>query len=50
MSKAPGGKDFLGETTSLTVFVRKIREKLEDGPSNPRYLLTVLGIGYRIGD
>ncbi len=44
------GKDFLGETTSLTVFVRKIREKLEDDPSNPRYLLTVWGIGYRMGD
>ena len=32
---------------SVTVFVRKIREKLEPVPSDPRYLLTVWRVGYK---
>jgi DNA-binding response OmpR family regulator len=35
------------ETGTLTVHVRRLREKLEDDPSQPRYLETVWGIGYR---
>lgn len=33
---------------SITVLVRRIREKIEDDPSNPRHLLTVWRIGYRL--
>lgn len=32
---------------SVTVFVRKIREKIEPVPSDPRYLLTVWRVGYK---
>jgi DNA-binding response OmpR family regulator len=35
------------ETGTLTVHVRRLREKVEDDPSRPRYLETVWGIGYR---
>ena len=36
-----------GDTATVTVHVRRLREKLEDDPSDPRHLLTVRGIGYR---
>jgi two-component system response regulator VicR len=41
------GNDFIGETSSLPVFVRKIREKIEVDPAHPDYLQTVWRIGYR---
>ena len=34
----------------MTVFVRKIREKIEDDPSKPRYLMTVWRVGYKLAD
>ena len=36
------------DTGTVTVHVRRLREKLEDDPSEPRYLETVWGIGYRL--
>jgi DNA-binding response OmpR family regulator len=36
------------DTGTVTVHVRRLREKLEDDPSQPRYLQTVWGIGYRL--
>lgn len=44
------GKEFVGETTSLAVFIRKIREKIEEDPSHPRLIQTVWHVGYRFGD
>ncbi len=44
------GKEYVGETTSIAVFIRKIREKIEVDPSKPRYLQTVWRSGYRFGD
>lgn len=35
-------------SSNVTVFVRKIREKIEENPSEPRYLLTVPRIGYKM--
>jgi DNA-binding response OmpR family regulator len=35
------------ETGTLTVHVRRLREKLEDDPSKPKFLQTVWGVGYR---
>jgi DNA-binding response OmpR family regulator len=32
----------------VTVHVRRLREKVEDDPSEPKYLETVWGIGYRL--
>ncbi len=36
-----------GDTSTVTVHVRRLREKIEDDPSSPRHLLTVWGVGYR---
>lgn len=33
---------------NVTVFIRRIREKIEDNPSEPKYLLTAHGVGYEI--
>lgn len=36
-----------GDTATVTVHVRRLREKLEDDPAAPRHLSTVWGVGYR---
>lgn len=36
-----------GDTATVTVHIRRLREKIEDAPSNPSHLLTVWGVGYR---
>lgn len=40
------GYDFLGETNIIEVYVRYLREKIEDTPSSPRLIQTVRGVGY----
>lgn len=44
------GEAYMPESASIAVFVRKIRSKIEDDPSKPRYLQTVWREGYRLGD
>lgn len=39
--------DYMGDTRTLSVHVRWIRQKIEDDPSSPRYLRTIRGVGYR---
>lgn len=39
--------DYMGDTRTLDVHVRWLREKIEEEPSRPRRLITVRGIGYR---
>lgn len=41
------GTDWLGDMRTLDVHIRWLREKLEDNPSEPRYIQTVRGVGYR---
>lgn len=41
------GTDWLGDMRTLDVHIRWLREKLEDDPSNPRFIQTVRGVGYR---
>jgi DNA-binding response OmpR family regulator len=36
-----------GDTSTVTVHVRRVREKIEADPAAPRYVLTVWGVGYR---
>ncbi|NJR65983.1 MAG: response regulator transcription factor [Leptolyngbyaceae cyanobacterium CRU_2_3] len=43
------GPDFMGDSKTVDVHIRWLREKLEIDPSHPEYLLTVRGFGYRFG-
>ncbi len=43
------GPDFLGDTKTVDVHIRWLREKLEPEPSQPSYIVTVRGFGYRFG-
>ncbi len=43
------GVDFLGDTKTVDVHIRWLREKLESDPSQPEYVITVRGFGYRFG-
>ena len=35
---------------ALTVYIKRIREKIEDDPTNPKIIITIRGIGYQLGD
>lgn len=39
--------DFAGDAGTVTVHMRRLREKIEEDPSRPRYLKTVWGVGYK---
>lgn len=41
--------EFVNDNT-LTVYIKRLREKIEDDASNPKIILTVRGTGYRLGD
>lgn len=41
------GEDYFGDTKTLDVHIRRLREKIEDKPSEPRFIKTVWGSGYR---
>ncbi|MCR2821286.1 response regulator transcription factor [Lederbergia panacisoli] len=41
--------DFVNDNT-LTVYIKRLREKLEDHPQNPTIIKTVRGLGYKVGD
>jgi len=42
-------EDFVNDNT-LTVYIKRLREKLEDDPQNPALIKTVRGLGYQVGD
>lgn len=39
--------DYYGDTTTVTVHIRRLREKIEPTPSQPKFIKTVWGIGYK---
>ncbi len=41
------GQDYFGDTKTLDVHIRRLREKLENNPSEPEHIKTVWGYGYR---
>lgn len=41
------GYDFFGDASTVTVHMRRIREKVEQNPNKPQHLLTVWGVGYK---
>jgi two-component system response regulator RegX3 len=42
------GSDYVGDTKTLDVHVKRLRAKLEPNPSEPAYLVTVRGLGYKL--
>ena len=42
------GSDYVGDTKTLDVHVKRLRAKIEPDPANPVYLLTVRGLGYKL--
>lgn len=41
--------EYVNDNT-LTVYIKRLREKIEDDPARPRFILTVRGTGYRLGE
>ncbi len=41
------GLDAVGDNTTVTVHIRKLREKIERDPAEPEWILTVWGVGYK---
>jgi two-component system response regulator RegX3 len=41
------GSDYVGDTKTLDVHVKRLRSKIEPDASAPRYLITVRGLGYK---
>ncbi|SRR5690625_1133109 len=41
--------NFVNDNT-LTVYIKRLREKLEDDPKNPQLIQTIRGVGYKVGD
>ena len=44
------GYDYQGDTRTVDVHIRRLREKLELDPANPRYIVTKWGVGYYFAD
>lgn len=42
-------EEYVNDNT-LTVYIKRIREKIEDDPQSPKIIVTVRGLGYRLGD
>ena len=43
-------EDYYGNENVINVHIRRLREKIEDDPSNPKYIRTIWGIGYKLGE
>jgi DNA-binding response OmpR family regulator len=42
------GYDYVGDSATVTVHINRLREKIEEDPSNPTVIETVWGVGYRL--
>ena len=42
------GSDYVGDTKTLDVHIKRLRAKIEDDPANPIYIQTVRGLGYKM--
>lgn len=44
--KTVWGYDYFGDVRTVDVTIRRLREKIEDDPSHPEYIVTRRGVGY----
>ncbi|MDD2402286.1 MAG: response regulator transcription factor [Clostridia bacterium] len=44
------GQDYFGNWKTVDVNIRRLRQKIEDNPSEPQFIITVWGYGYRWGN
>lgn len=42
------GEEYMGYDNTISVHIRHLREKLEENPSKPKLILTVVGLGYKV--
>lgn len=42
------GEEFFGSDNTMMVHIRRLREKIEEDPSKPTYIMTVKGLGYKL--
>jgi two-component system response regulator RegX3 len=42
------GSDYVGDTKTLDVHIKRLRAKIEDDPANPEIIQTVRGLGYKM--
>ncbi|XTR37045.1 response regulator transcription factor [Paraclostridium tenue] len=42
------GEDFIGFDNTIMVHIRRLREKIEDNPSKPKYIKNIKGLGYKL--
>ena len=43
------GGEYVNDNT-LTVYIKRLREKLEDDPAHPQLIRTIRGLGYKLGE
>ncbi|MGI9198899.1 MAG: winged helix-turn-helix domain-containing protein, partial [Candidatus Nanopelagicaceae bacterium] len=44
------GSDYVGDTKTLDVHIKRLRSKFEKDPANPELIQTVRGLGYKLED
>ncbi|MOA10263.1 Alkaline phosphatase synthesis transcriptional regulatory protein SphR [compost metagenome] len=42
--------DYFGDENVINVHISRLREKIEDEPASPKYIKTLWGIGYKLGE
>ena len=42
------GSDYVGDTKTLDVHIKRLRAKIEEDPANPKFIQTVRGLGYKM--
>lgn len=48
--KAVWSENYLLDNSNIMAFIRKLRKKIEPDPDEPKYILTIWGIGYKFND